>query len=282
MLNLLFLLRFGVLGFACSCRAGLKPLILRTLELQFERVLEPKRVCTCSMFSLGENYVVGLTGLGFLNSLLKIFLAPPLPAMWFCLWLQAGLQSTGYGHLGIRVCAFTGLRTCACMFGKLTAPHNCCWWLWAVFPASGFTWGARRRSSGDLGDHFESIGHTFGATELLSESEGSHFACFSYFGPACFRFEVSQCHVWCSGHVEGMLQGFRLTSENEMKAIGFNGLGTIEADFRSLEELRAELLAGWTAAGWLAHRLAGGSWCSLAGWHAMETPGADALRSGEG
>ena len=41
-----------------------------------------------------------------------------------------------------------------------------------------------------------------------------------------------------------------------------NGLRRLEVDFGSLEELLAELLAHWVAAGWLADGLAG----LLMGW----------------
>ena len=40
----------------------------------------------------------------------------------------------------------------------------------------------------------------------------------------------------------------------------FYGLGGLEADFGSLDELLAELLAGWMAAGWLADGLVAADW----------------------
>ena len=40
----------------------------------------------------------------------------------------------------------------------------------------------------------------------------------------------------------------------------FDGFGGLEADIGSLEELLAELLAGWMAAGWLAGGLAAAGW----------------------
>ena len=39
-----------------------------------------------------------------------------------------------------------------------------------------------------------------------------------------------------------------------------HGFGGLEADIGSLEELLAELLAGWMAAGWLAGGLAAAGW----------------------
>ena len=58
--------------------------------------------------------------------------------------------------------------------------------------------------------------------------------------------------------------------------------GGLEGDFGSLDELLAELLADWMAAGWLADRLAGGGWCWLIGWLATGASGAEETRSGEG
>ena len=43
-----------------------------------------------------------------------------------------------------------------------------------------------------------------------------------------------------------------------------------------------ELLAHWMTAGWLADGRVGGGWCWLGGWRATGTPGAEAMKSGEG
>ena len=43
-------------------------------------------------------------------------------------------------------------------------------------------------------------------------------------------------------------------------AVVFVCFGRLEVDFGSLEELLAELLAGWMAAGWLADGLVAAGW----------------------
>ena len=57
----------------------------------------------------------------------------------------------------------------------------------------------------------------------------------------------------------------------------FDGFGGFEAHFGSLEELLAELLTGWMAAGWLT------GWLLLAGWLAgHRDPRIQSTRSGWG